>query len=518
MKTRSIFAGALALMVALSSCSKDAEGPQGGGSGGSDVVEGLSTLATLRISQYGRPAGSYAANDYVNNPDQPVTGETELKSVKVLVFSNDVLAQIENFEAADIQAKAKTFVTTTGAKKFYALANFDAAKLPADDDLKGKKLADVQKTVVEVANVEELTKNAEFWMTNVYPEGAVDEPQKIIEQADETAVAGGKNNVTIYIGRASVKVTPALGTTQATGGELVNANYRMRQNPTRFYLFPVYEAGVTGKIGTYNQLLTPYYNSNVNFAYNGVDNKDSWASTNGAQVAKTVDYFHNGAPANVGDEPTFVAFGTHSYITENANAAEIRHKGAYISVKGTFNIKIDEAVFVNPDGTKNDAHGYTQGADFWRVAKINAEGQIEYYCAGVYTEDIVAQAPAKVIDLGSDGWHKTIAFKPANDPVAPGVAENAKDWDATAYKAVYYKDATSYYGLHLADNRLVDVPNKYSVKRNNSYKVNITSIAGPGDASEEDVTNKPGDIEQDAHMQATIEVLPWRLVEQEGGI
>lgn len=514
MKTRSIFAGALALMVALSSCSKDAEGPQGGGSGGSDVVEGLSTLATLRISQYGRPAGSYAANDYVNNPDQPVTGETELKSVKVLVFSNDVLAQIENFEAADIQAKAKTFVTTTGAKKFYALANFDADKLPADDDLKGKKLADVQKTVVEVANVEELTKDAEFWMTNVYPEGAVDEPQVTIEQADEQGVAAGKNNVTIYIGRASVKVTPALGTTQATGGELVNANYRMRQNPTRFYLFPVYEAGVTGKVGTYNQLLTPYYNSTVNFDYNGADNTDSWASTNGVQVAKTVDYFHNGAPANVGDEPTFVAFGTHSYITENANAAEIRHKGAYISVKGTFNIKIDEATFVNPDGTKNDAHGYTQGADFWRVAKINAEGEILYYCAGVYTEDIVAQAPAMVIDLGSDGWHKTIEFDAANG----GVAKQAEAWDANAYKAVYYKDATSYYGLHLADNRLVDVPNKYSVKRNNSYKVNITSIAGPGDASEEDVTNKPGDIEQDAHMQATIEVLPWRLVEQEGGI
>lgn len=59
---------------------------------------------------------------------------------------------------------------------------------------------------------------------------------------------------------------------------------------------------------------------------------------------------------------------------------------------------------------------------------------------------------------------------------------------------------------------------KYSVLRNREYAVSITSVAGLGDAKEDDVVNKPDDVESDSYMKALITVEPWVLVNVDGGI
>jgi len=62
------------------------------------------------------------------------------------------------------------------------------------------------------------------------------------------------------------------------------------------------------------------------------------------------------------------------------------------------------------------------------------------------------------------------------------------------------------------------IAEKYALKRNNHYKVNIISVDGVGEPTEDDNLDKDEDLEADASMKATIEVLNWNVVDIEGGI
>ena len=522
MKTLNILTtGAFATLLLLGSCTKDVDNPNspgGGGEGG--VVEGIPTYATVSLSQR-TGAGTYAdAGDYVNGTSQATEAEKKITDAVVLVFnSDDVLENYVKFEDAELATApyAKTFATTTGKKRLYALANLENYS-KIEDIFNGqngktaadKKLSNVCKVIQQIADISGATTDNEFWMSNVYKLGATIEDQVTVLNVDQTTVEGGngdeptKNNFKVYIGRMTGKVSLTFAAQLAIKSndgtfDKANAQYRVRNNPKRFYTFPVYE-------GT--QLISPYYNRTYDLP-NPTDYAD--ANTN---VGKN-DFFDNGH--DDGGNHTFVPTATDSYLTENSPKEAKRHKVTFLSIKAKWTPGAN-ALLLDADGSIADNAAATlkkitdpapagNGGTFYRVQKWQG-GKIVGYCPGIY-----AETPTGWTEVGgtpnNDAGEKTTA----------GADRNAAKASADAcYLIVKYDQGMAYWAYWMRSRLDGTIAEKYALKRNNHYKVNIISVDGVGEPTEDDNLDKDEDLEADASMKATIEVLNWNVVDIEGGI
>lgn len=508
MKTLNILTtGAFATLLLLGSCTKDVDNPNspgGGGEGG--VVEGIPTYATVSLSQ-GTGAGTYAdAGDYVNGNSPASEAEKKITDAVVLVFnSDDVLENYVKFEDAELAAApyAKIFATTTGKKRLYALANLgDYSKIEAifnGQTAANKKLSNVCKVIQEIADISGATTDNEFWMSNVYKLGATIEDQVTVQKGDENT-----NNFTIYIGRMTGKVTLSfsdalvVNSGDGTFGKDA-AQYRVRNNPKRFYTFPVYE-------GT--QLISPYYNRTYDLP-NPTDYAD--ANTN---VGKN-DFFDNGHAD--GGNHTFVPTATDSYLTENSPKEAKRHKVTFLSIKAKWTPDA-KALLLDADGSIADDAAATlkkitdpapagNGGTFYRVQKWQG-GKIVGYCPGIY-----AETPTGWTEVGgtpnNDAGEKTTAVADRN------AAKASVD---PCFLIVTYDQGMAYWAYWMRSRLDGTIAEKYALKRNNHYKVNIISVDGVGEPTEDDNLDKDEDLEADASMKATIEVLNWNVVDIEGGI
>ena len=507
MKTLNILTtGAFATLLLLGSCTKDVDNPNspgGGGEGG--VVEGIPTYATVSLSQR-TGAGTYAgAADYVNGTSQASEVEKKITDAVVLVFnSNDILENYVKFEDAELATApyAKTFATTTGKKRLYALANLENYS-KIEDIFNGqngktaadKKLSNVCKVIQQIADISGATTDNEFWMSNVYKLGATIEDQVTVEKGDENT-----NNFTIYIGRMTGKVTlsfsDALVVNSKDGTfDKDNAEYRVRNNPKRFFSFPVYNAA--------GLLTSPYYDRNY------TDGGSYDADGLGAG-----DYFDNGHDANDADgiAHTFVAAGTDSYLTEISPKEAKRHKVTFLSIKAKWEPN-ENATFLAANGTKMDAAAgmeaikTTNQGTFYRVQKWKS-GKIEGYCPGIYTAQPTA-FHKEIIDDATDG---------AQDELVTREVAKADQTADTKYVVATYTNGMAYWAYWMRSRLDGTIAEKYALKRNNHFKVNIISVDGVGDPNEDDNLDKDEDLEADASMKATIEVLKWNEVDIEGGI
>lgn len=515
MKTLNILTtGAFATLLLLGSCTKDVDNPNspgGGGEGG--VVEGIPTYATVSLSQ-GTGAGTYAgAADYVNGTSQATEVEKKITDAVVLVFnSNDILENYVKFEDAELATVpyAKTFATTTGKKRLYALANLgDYSKIEAifnGQTAANKKLSNVCKVIQEIADISGATTDNKFWMSNVYKLGATIEDQVNVLNVDETTAEGGDgddpatNNFKVYIGRMVSKVTPTFadnlvinsgdGTIEIEDEHnTVVAEYRVRNNPTRFYTFPVYE-GV--------QLVSPYYDK----AYNPIDGTGVYPDALGA-----ADFFDNGH--DDGGNHTFVKIATDSYLTENSPKEAKRHKVTFLSIKAKWTPSKD-ALFLNTNGSvAGDLSGTITGnqGTFYRVQKWQG-GKIVGYCPGIY-----AQTPQKWHEVGTVVTEETGVGKLDRAAIDRNDAKQNG-----GYLIVEYTNGIAYWAYWMRSRLDGTIAEKYALKRNNHYKVNIISVDGVGEPTEDDNLDKDEDLEADASMKATIEVLNWSVVDIEGGI
>lgn len=513
MKTLNILTtGAFATLLLLGSCTKDVDNPNspgGGGEGG--VVEGIPTYATVSLSQR-TGAGTYAdAGEYVNGTSQATEAEKKITDAAVLVFNNnDVLENFVKFENADIDAEpyAKTFATTTGKKRLYALANIgdnNYQKIEAifnGQTAADKKLSNVCKVIQEITTIEGATTDNKFWMSNVYKLGATIEDQVTVLNVDQTTVENGTgddpatNNFKVYIGRMTGKVTlsfsDALVVNSKDGTfDKDNAEYRVRNNPTRFYTFPVYE-------GT--QLISPYYDK----AYTPIDGTGAYPDALGA-----ADFFDNGHDGGGPGIHTFVPKATDSYLTENSPQEAKRHKVTFLSIKAKWTPSKD-ALFLNANGSvAGDLSGTIAGnqGTFYRVQKWQG-GKIVGYCPGIY-----AVTPTNWTDVGGTPGNG------AGDLNAAVADRNAAKASAIAcYLIVKYDQGMAYWAYWMRSRLDGTIAEKYALKRNNHYKVNIISVDGVGEPTEDDNLDKDEDLEADASMKATIEVLNWNVVDIEGGI
>ncbi len=535
MKTLNILTtGAFATLLLLGSCTKDVDNPNspgGGGEGG--VVEGIPTYATVSLSQR-TGAGTYAgagAADYVNGTSPASEVEKKITDAVVLVFNSDDI--LENYVTLDVVTEGvapdqktvvkKTFATTTGKKRLYALANLgDYSKIEAifnGQTAANKKLSYVCKVIQKITDISGATTNNKFWMSNVYKLGATIEDQVTVLNVDQTTVEGGKgddptkNNFKVYIGRMVSKVTPTFADNLVINSgdgtikikdehDAVVAEYRVRNNPTRFYTFPVYE-GV--------QLVSPYYHRTYDLP-NPTDYAD--ANTN---VGKN-DFFDNGH--NDGGNHTFVKIATDSYLTENSPKEAKRHKVTFLSIKAKWTPNAN-ALLLDADGSIADNAAATlkkitdatdavpagNGGTFYRVQKWQG-GKIVGYCPGIY-----AETPERWTEVGGTPGNTAGAlFTPAADRNA------AKASVAPCYLIVTYDQGMAYWAYWMRSRLDGTIAEKYALKRNNHYKVNIISVDGVGEPTEDDNLDKDEDLEADASMKATIEVLNWNVVDIEGGI
>lgn len=521
MKTLNILTtGAFATLLLLGSCTKDVDNPNspgGGGEGG--VVEGIPTYATVSLSQ-GTGAGTYAGvADYVNGNSQASEVEKKITDAVVLVFNSDDI--LENYVTLDVVTEGealnqktvakKTFATTTGKKRLYALANLEdysaIEKIFNGTDghtAADKKLSNVCKVIQQIADISGATTDNKFWMSNVYKLGATIEDQVNVLNVDQTTAAGGngdeptKNNFKVYIGRMTGKVTlsfsDALVVNSKDGTfDKDNAEYRVRNNPKRFYTFPVYE-------GT--QLISPYYHRTYDLP-NPTDYDDA-----NTKVGKN-DFFDNGHDGGGPGIHTFVNTKTNSYLTENSPKEAKRHKVTFLSIKAKWTPSKD-ALFLNTNGSvAGDLSGTITGnqGTFYRVQKWQG-GKIVGYCPGIY-----AETPAKWTDVGGTPGNGEGAL---NTAVADRNA--AKASVDPCYLIVTYDQGMAYWAYWMRSRLDGTIAEKYALKRNNHYKVNIISVDGVGEPTEDDNLDKDEDLEADASMKATIEVLNWNVVDIEGGI
>lgn len=508
--------GAAAAMLLLGSCTKDADNPQGGGGEGG-VVEGIPTYATVSLSQR-TGAGTYAdAGDYVNGTSQASEVEKKITDAVVLVFNSDDV--LENYVTLDVVTEGdapnqttvakKTFATTTGKKRLYALANLGdysaIENIFNGQTAANKKLSNVCKVIQQIADISRATTDNKFWMSNVYKLGATIEDQVNVLNVDETTAKGGNgddpatNNFKVYIGRMTGKVSLTFAAQLAIKSndgtfDKANAQYRVRNNPKRFYTFPVYE-------GT--QLISPYYNRTYDLP-NPTDYAD--ANTN---VGKN-DFFDNGH--DDGGNHTFVPTATDSYLTENSPKEAKRHKVTFLSIKAKWEPN-KNATFLAADGTKMEAAAGMEAiktpnqGTFYRVQKWKS-GKIEGYCPGIYT----AQPTA---------FHKETIGDATDGVQAELVSREVAKADQTAdtkYVVATYTNGMAYWAYWMRSRLDGTIAEKYALKRNNHFKVNIISVDGVGDPNEDDILDKDEDLEADASMKATIEVLNWNVVDIEGGI
>lgn len=533
-------------MMALSSCTKENGTEGSGGDSGQEVVEGLSTYASISISQSARP-GTYAGGAEAEKKEGTINKAT------VFVVSADGIVR----DKIDITTNATAaFQTTTGKKYLYALVNVPDKLL--EDIEEGKTKWEVVQTTMQAltkyqafeiliggANPDDPTTG--FWMSNFYGVEGV-QPVVVVEaseaEVNSTDVQTRKNNFTINVGRMVAKVKPQITVNTANcGGVLSNMQYRMRQYPKYIYLFQQYQADATAPGGFLDQVMTPYY-----FAIWQKSDKPLWTTDDPTKISKH-DYFEDVKNTGTAEAPVYTPeFSTlaytkanpaedlvPSYVTENTTAVggqnniKIRNKGTYLSIKATFDVTASKegGVFLTVDG-KKDATAYTAGTTFYRVAYYNASGEIEHYCGGLYRDN--TNKPTKVVGKTTGwNWGDPIEFWTATDTgKTEGEAKGAEDiadteWrtgdTGAGYALVEYKDAVCYYGMWLFDQAMGDnLTKKYSVLRNREYAVSITSVAGLGDAKEDDVVNKPDDVESDSYMKALITVEPWVVVNVDGGI
>ena len=323
-------------------------------------------------------------------------------------------------------------------------------------------------------------------MSNVYKLGATIEDQVTVQKGDENT-----NNFTIYIGRMVAKVTPTFAADLVVNSgdgtiKTDNAEYRVRNNPNRFFSFPVYNAA--------GLLTSPYYDRNYT-------DGGSYDVANGLGAG---DYFDNGTAAAFGK-----TMGQDSYLTENSPKEAKRHKVTFLSIKAKWTPSKD-ALFLNTNGSvAGDLSGTITGnqGTFYRVQKWQG-GKIVGYCPGIY-----AETPAKWTDVGGTPGNGEGAL---NTAVAD---RNAAKASADAcYLIVTYDQGMAYWAYWMRSRLDGTIAEKYALKRNNHYKVNIISVDGVGEPTEDDNLDKDEDLEADASMKATIEVLNWNVVDIEGGI
>lgn len=412
-----------------------------------------------------------------NGPDKPKEGEPTMATFVLDQSAPKTYAETEEAEGAEktvksatvyvfaervlthivpfeANASSKTVQLTTGTKQFFACVNMNTVL--ADKNISVGMTLDNFKKRLFTGMKSKMTDATSSSGGYWMTNTEADAPEVNVQKATEAEVANGSNNFTINVGRvvSKLKLTKSLDC-EEVGGALSSIKYTICNIPQSIYLMPVFN----GPNYTGTHLVTPFSNS-------------TWVASNPqtGQVDAT-SYFEYPSTAEV--------LGSSTFMLENASEAVSSMQVTYLLVEGVW----------TPTGANT-------GSSFWRVAVYDkvatqSDAKLQHYEAGTYKTQQEANLAIK--------------------------GDNTK-------KAVEFIGGKCYYRIALQD--LSTVPDvaaadpvvKYTIRRNSSFKVDISKIAGPGTSEPGEVVDPDQPVEAESWMKATVTILPWAVVNQDAQI
>lgn len=566
MKKNNFLVGAFTMAtLVLTACSNEelpTENP-GSNNGNTEVVEGVSTYARFSFKM-----------DGVKHTRATADEEKGVKNIHVYVFANGVFETSTAPSGAVSSNSAGVFHSevmklTSGQKTILIVANKGNDWYPTP--AAGTTLAAFQNQLMElytipgrlahdsdaaIARKGEGYKNLQgtddpatngFLMSNLLSKSSfILRPG--ISQADAEKNNYGAddpadfNHFEISLYRTTAKLQTTYTDADAlvykavqgndlskkvTVGTLTEPKFTVRNLPKQVYLF---QHGNTD-----SPLLTPLYNS-TNIASKWADFKvfDEVNAPDLEVVAQAT------TPNSI-------------YIPENANATPVIGNTSYVLVKGKFEPN-KEFVITDVDKDGNYVYGFKGSADEIAIFTYAPAWGSEIYSvpASVVGDDLRLEhgknttLKTYLVKTGLKEYIGKDATTPLFDPntgkntyysivigpkdgiyntciISKNVQKDDKSYDATVVETVKYLqyiNGETHYRINIQDATYMENNNlRYSVTRNNLYKVNVKSISGIGYPNEPDVTVDPETpISQQTHMQAHITVEEWKEVNQEADL
>lgn len=566
MRKNNLLVGAFTMVtLVLTACSNEelpTENP-GSNNGNTEVVEGVSTYARFSFKM-----------DGVKHTRATADEEKGVKNIHVYVFANGVFETSTPPNGgvtanSDGVFHSEVMKLTSGQKTILIVANKGNDWYPTPTA--GTTLAAFQNQLMElyttpgrlahgeaaIARAGEGYKNLQgtdvpadngFLMSNLLSKSSFT-LQPGISQADaernnyDGLDPANFNHFDISLYRTTAKLQTTYTDADAlvykavqgndlskkvTVGTLKEPKFTVRNLPKQVYLF---QHGNTD-----SPLLTPLYSS--------TNITSKWADFEVFDEVNTPDF----------EVVAQAATPNSIYIPENANATPVIGNTSYVLVKGIFEPNRDLVITdVNDDG--NYVYGFKGTSDAITIFMYApAWGSEIYAVPSSVTEEsdrlkhgMNTTLKTYLVKSGLKEYIGKDAVTPLFDPntgkntyysIAIGtddgiyktcvISKNVQNDDKSGYdktvvetvKYLQYVNGVTHYRINIQDNSYLENNNlRYSVTRNNLYKVNVKSISGIGYPNEPDVTVDPETpISQQTHMQAHITVEEWKEVNQEADL
>lgn len=245
-----------------------------------------------------------------------------------------------------------------------------------------------------------------------------------------------------------------------------------------------------------------------------------------------------------GDSP--FAPGTHTYIGENTTGKEtctkVVIKAQLVTTVDGVDKPLELAIWNNVEYVDEVADEESKGGESLRIAVANTlkntyfaktkDGYVglkpeDLQCVVGDTEGAPEGVDANEVyfQLSAEGavkdWYKLVNGE--YKPVADDIGEDANSIAATnnALKsvpaAVLYKSGETFYYVDIKHLGTAGKPAEYGIVRNHVYNIKINSIKGYGSPVYTGVSylEYPQITEQSTYVSAQINILSWRLVDQE---
>lgn len=420
--------------------------------GESSVPEGIPTYASVTVS--------------VNNPGTRATraasqtGEKEISKVDILIFDKGGVLETYTKDITPELGKgnytAKNIKTTTGEKTVYAVANNLVSGIK-----QGMTLTAFEQLSYEAAKADGVTYKVDVPIAKASNFLMFGKTKATLTEQDP----GTPNKVSLTVTRAAAKSQLLFKNVEASESfqpkkvavTFDEASTQLAQlQPTMYVVAPAQSTGT----------VTPWDDNYTSQAANWIAAREKdFDKNNDSEMITVVEYSH--------------------YLSENINATPLMNTTTCMLVR----------VKATPT-TWSDEGGTQQGSTFYALVKFTTDQDAEqkyetidsYY--GIYKDQTTAQT---VLDSGA----------------LSGDSEKEK------YGIVTFTDGYCYYRLNLRDMTQATSAARYSVLRNNFYKVTVTEINNlgwnnPGDLVDPD-DNTP--VETETSLEVTITVADWTDVD-----
>lgn len=418
------------------------------------VTEGVPTYAsiTVAVNNSGTKVATRAASQ---------TGEKEIANVDILIFDkNGVLETVAQGVNAIESTGYQTDVikTTTGQKTVYVIAN-NGGKVASLTP--GLSLSAFEQMMYEAVNVADADKaitvpiatTSQFLMFGSTPATLAEK-----QQSDP-------NVVTLSVTRAAAKSqlffnnvqTSATFQPENTAVTFADASSRLAQMQKQMYVALGSRFSPAGNVTVWD---------------GSYDADGKWIA------ARTVGFDQNNA-----SEMTTVVEYSH-YTAENVNQTPLMNNTTCMLVR----VKATPTVWSSEDGSES--------------------GDGTFYVIVKHTTDVTGDQNYQTLE-SYYGIYKDRATADAVLNQPGGALYDAAD--KAKYEILEYTNGYSYYRLNLRDMNQATSSARYSVLRNNFYKVTVTEINNIG-------WNNPGElvdpdderpVETETALKVTITVEDW---------